>query len=167
VKQLRRSLVVVSLALLAACESTSTHLFTYAAQGTVIQADRLVSQFFGGSRDPLPYGGPNIANPLSRMHERFPALKVQLDLGAVGLTEDGDVAIREAASVTSELKNLVRAENRDRAVLYTGMADAVGHGNDMLSTWLPYVDASFGAEWQKQAPAGWWLRNEKGEWRQK
>jgi hypothetical protein len=37
----------------------------------------------------------------------------------------------------------------------------------MLSSWLPYVDASFGAEWQKQAPAGWWLRNEKGEWRQK
>jgi hypothetical protein len=167
VKRLRRTLVVVSLALLAACESTSTHLFTYAAQGTVIQADRLVSQFFSGSREALPYGGPNIDAPLLRMHERFPELRTQLDRGTLGLTEDGDVAIREAGSATPELKKLLRDENRDRAVLYTGMAAAVGHGGDTLSQWLSYVDASFGAEWQKQAPSGWWLRNAQGEWRRK
>lgn len=166
-KNLLRSLAVVALVLLAACESTGTHLFTYAAQGTVIQADRLVGQFFGGSRVALPYGGADIYRPLQRMHERFPELKTQLDLGSLGLTEDGDVAIREPAGATHELRKLVRAENRDRAVLYTGMAAAVGHGNDTLNQWLPYVDASFGAEWQKQAPAGWWLRNEQNEWRRK
>lgn len=165
--RLLRTLAVVSLTLLAACETGGTHLLTYAAQGTVIQADRLVSQFFSGSRGGLPYSGPDIDLPLRRMHERFPELKAQLDLGTVGLTEDGDVAICEAGAVTPELKMLVRAENRDRAVLYTGMAAAVGHGNDMLSSWLPYVDASFGAEWQKQAPSGWWLRNEQNEWRRK
>lgn len=85
----------------------------------------------------------------------------------MGLTDDGDVAIREAGGATHDLKKLVRAENRDRAVLYTGMAAAVGHGNDTLSLWLPYGDASFGTAWQKQALAGWWLRNEQNEWRRK
>ena len=160
-------LAVASLALFSACESTGTHLLTYAAQGTVIQADRLVRQFFSGSREALPYGGPDIDGPLQRMHERFPELKAQLELGTLGLTEDGDVAIREAGGATPELKQLLRAENRDRAVLYTAMAAAVGHGRDTLVYWLPYVDASFGAEWQKQAPDGWWLRNGQNEWRRK
>ncbi len=166
-KRLFRTLAVVSLALLAACESTGTHLLTYAAQGTLIQADRLVRQIFSGNPEPLPYGGPDIDGPLRRMHERFPELRGQLDLGLLGLTEDGDVAIREASGATPELKALVRAENRDRALLYTGMAAAVGHGRETMSQWLPYVDASFGAEWQKQAPAGWWLRDAQNEWQKK
>ena len=166
-KRLGRALTVAMLVALAGCESTGEHLFTYAAKGTIIQAQRLVGQFFDGSSEPLPYGGPNIDPPLQRMHERFPQLREQLDHGALGLTEDGDVAIRDAAEATPELKRLVRAENRDRAVLYTGMAGAVGHGGDTLQHWLAYTDATFGAEWQKQAPAGWWLRNEQGEWRRK
>ncbi|MFZ4536529.1 DUF1318 domain-containing protein [Propionivibrio sp.] len=160
-------LLLALLVPLAACESTPTHLFTYAAQGTVIQAERLVGQFFGKDVYPLPYGGPDIDRPLQRMHARFPQLKAQLDNGTLGLTEDGDVAIREAGASTPELKKLVRAENRDRAVLYTAMSMAVGHGTDDLQSWLPYTDATFGAEWQKQAPSGWWLRNENDEWRRK
>ena len=160
-------LLLALLVPLAACESTPTRLFTYAAQGTAIQAERLVGQFFGKAVDPLPYGGPDIDRPLKRMHARFPELKTQLDNGVLGLTEDGDVAIREAGATTPELKKLVRAENRDRAVLYTGMASAVGHGNDDLQSWLPYTDATFGAEWQKQAPSGWWLRNAQWEWQLK
>jgi hypothetical protein len=149
---------------LAACQSSPTHLFTYSSQGVLIQAERLVSPFFGRAADPLPYGGPNIARPLRRMHERFAQLTIELDKGTVGLTEDGDVAIRDAGATTAELKQLVRAENRDRAVLYNAMSEAVGYPDGL---YLPYVDASFAAEWQKQAPPGWWLRNEQGEWQRK
>ena len=158
---------VLMLLSLAACESTPTHLFTYAAQGTVIQAERLVGQFFARDVAPLPYGGANIDQPLQRMHERFSQLKTQLDNGTLGLTEEGDVAIRNAGETTPELSKLVRAENRDRTVLYIGMSAAVGHGGDSLQSWLRYTDAIFGAEWQKQAPDGWWLRNEQGEWHRK
>ena len=158
----RLSFLLVLLAL-AACESTPTHLLTYAAQGTLIQADRLVGQFFDRQVDPLPYGGPDIDQPLQRMHARFPQLKEVLETGQLGLTEDGDVAIPEATASTPELTALMRAENRDRAVLYTAMSVAVGHGRH----WRPYNDASFGAEWQKQAPSGWWLRNAEGAWYRK
>lgn len=158
---------VLMLLSLAACESTPTHLFTYAAQGTAIQAERLVGQFFGHDVAPLPYGGSHIDQPLQRMHERFPQLKTQLDNGILGLTEEGELAIREAVAATPELSRLVRAENRDRTILYIGISDAVGHGGDTLQSWLRYTDSVFGAEWQKQAPIGWWLCNEQGEWRRK
>ena len=146
---------------------TPEFVFTYAAQGTAVQADRLVGQFFGRMGAPLLYGGVDIDQPLQRMHERFPELKTQLDNGVLGLTEDGDVAIRDADAATLELKKLVRAENRDRGFLYNAMTFAVGHGGHERWDWLNYVDATFGAEWQKQAPSGWWLRNEKDAWRQK
>jgi hypothetical protein len=153
------------LVLLAGCESTPTHTLTYAAQGTVIQAERFVGQVFGKEVWPLPYGGANIDQPLQRMQARFPQLRIALDSGVLGLTDDGEVAIREPGTTTPELFALVRDENRDRAVFYFGMAVAVGHGGDTLQSWIPYVKTTFGTEWQKNAPAGWYLRNELGEWR--
>ena len=159
-----RFLFLMALLALAGCETNPTHLLTYAAQGTVIQAERLVGLFLGKDVWPLPYGGANLDQPLLRMSSRFPQLKTKLDTGLIGLTDDGDVAIRESGTTTPELFLLVREENRDRAVFYFGMAAAVGHGSDTLHTWLPYVKAVFGAEWQRQAPSGWWLRNDLGEW---
>jgi len=160
-------LAIFLLGFLAGCESTPTHLFTYAAQGTVIQAERFVGQVLGKEVWPLPYGGANIDQPLQRIKARFPQLKAQLDSGVLGLTAEGEVAIREPSSSTPELFALVRDENRDRAVFYVGMAVAVGHGFEMLQSWLPYVKETFGNEWQAQAPASWWLRNEQGEWHRK
>lgn len=157
---------------LAGCESTPTHLLTYAAQGTVIQAERLVGQLLGKDVWPLPYDGmyasTNLSLPLNRMQARFPALKALLESGEIGLTDDGNVAIRDASGVSPEYVELVNEENRDRAVFYLGMCSAVGHGDgDVQHAWLPYVRVTFGAEWKKQAPSGWWLRNEHGQWLRK
>ena len=156
-------LVMLSLAL-AACESTPTHLLTYSAQGVVIQAERLVAPFFNQVADPLPYGGPDVDRPLRRMHERFAQLKSQLDLGTLGMTDEGEVAIREAAATTPELELLVCRENNDRALLYRAMSTAVGYAEGI---YIPQVRADFAAEWQKQAPTGWWLRDDQGRWWQK
>ena len=163
----RRFLFLMALVALMGCETTPTHLFTYAAQGTVIQAERLVGLLLGKEVWPLPYSGVNLDQPLLSMNSRFTQLKIQLDKGRIGLTDDGDVAIREFEATNPELFLLVREENRDRAVFYFGMAVAVGHGSDTLQNWLPYVKAVFGAEWQKQAPPGWWFRNSLGEWKHK
>ena len=156
-------LVVLSLAL-AASESTPTHVLTYSAQGVVIQAERLVAPFFDRAANPLPYGGSDIDRPLRRMHERFAQLKAQLDGGTLGLTDEGEVAIRDAAAATSELELLVCRENHDRAILYQAMSTAVGYAEGI---YVPQVEADFAAEWQKQAPAGWWLRDDQGRWWQK
>jgi len=159
-----RAWLLALLLTLAGCQSTPTHLLTYSAQGVVIQAERLVAPFFDRAADPLPYGGPDIDQPLRSMHERFARLKSQLDSGALGLTDEGEVAIREVAATTAELELLTCAENRDRAILYRAMSTAAGYSDGV---YIPYVEASFATEWQKQALAGWWLRDDRGQWWQK
>ena len=149
--------------LLAACASPPDVLLTYAAQGVTIQAERMVSSLLDQADVRLPYGGPAIDPPLQRMKARFPALRSALDAGTIGLTEDGDVAIPDPVRATPALRELVRAENRDRAFFYAGMAEAVGHE----TYFVPYVDAAFGKEWQKRALTGWWLRDEHGHWQTK
>ena len=161
---LRCAAAVGLLPVTAACASSPDHLFTYAAQGVVIQAERLVGSFFGRASDPLPYTGPTIDQVLARMHQRFPDIRASLDEGVLGLTEDSDVQpVSTAVRLPAGTQHLMRAENRDRAVLYAAMAEAVGH----QAYFVPYVDAAFGSEWQKQAPSGWWLRDEHGDWRRK
>ena len=159
----RRFAAIGVVTLLVACASPPDVLLTYAAQGVVIQAERLVSSLLDETAERLPYGGPAIEAPLRRMQARFPALRAALEAGTIGLTEDGDVAIPDPARSTPELRELVRMENRDRAFFYAGMAEAVGHQTFFVS----YVDATFGAEWQKRAPSGWWLRDEHGRWQTK
>jgi hypothetical protein len=159
-----RAWLTALLLALAACESTPTRLLTYSAQGVDIQAGRLVAPFFDRAADPLPYGAPDIDQPLARMHERFAQLKPRLDDGTLGLTDEGEVAIRDGAARTADLELLVCTENNDRAILYRAMSTAAGYSEGI---YVPYVEATFASEWQKQSPAGWWLRDDQGRWRQK
>lgn len=173
-RSIRSALVGASIVLaeLAGCESLPPdRVLTYGAQGTVIQAERLVAEIYGKPSKPLPYGGPDIDNPLSDMKTRWPALKPLLDEGAIGLTEFGEIALRDAGDrsreESRELRRLVKAENRDRELLYRGMTAAIGHGGDTMSLMLPYTEDRFGEEWYKQAPKGWWIRDHQGHWLQK
>ncbi len=161
-------ILILAAALLVACETTPTRLLTYGSQGTEIQAKRLVAHVYGTLAEPLPYGGPDIDQPLARMQARWSELKPLLERGIVGLTEDGDLAVHDvgemADSEARRLSSLVRAENFDRHILYRAMCAAVGYGGDVEQSYLPFTEDTFGAEWAKQAPAGWWLRNHKGRW---
>lgn len=168
---LSRILIILAACALVACESTPDRTFTYGARGAEIQAQRLVAQVYGKPADPLPYGGPDIDRPLARMKARWPALQAELERGSVGLTEDGDVALRMPVSLDKaqvrELKTLVKAENRDRDVLYRAMTEAIGHNGDGVVRMQPYTEDVFGVEWARQAPAGWWLQDHRGQWSQK
>lgn len=154
--------------LLSACESSPTHLFTYAAAATEIQADRLVGQMLGKDVWPLPYrgryGSVDISEPLARMQARFPLLKSSLEGGEVGLAASGEVVLREPDRASADLSQLVRDENRDRAIFYEGMCSAVGHDGGDSTGWLPYVRVTFGTAWQKQAQDGWWTVDGQGVW---
>jgi hypothetical protein len=165
-----RNLLLVVALLLAACE-TPTRVFTYGARGTEIQAERLVAGVYGLPADPLPYGGPDIDRPLQRMTARWPALKALLDDGTAGLTADGEVAVRDYAgreqAAARQVKALVKAENRDRDELYRGMTAAIGHGGNTLPQMLGYTEDTFGGEWIRLAPAGWWVQDHQGRWSRK
>lgn len=163
-----RALLLVVVTLLAACESTDgKHLLTTAAGGTEIQAERLVAQLLGKPHKPLPYGGADIERPLARMQARWPQIVVELNQGAIGLTDDGMLRIRGGSDRFAELKKLVRAENHDRQVLYRGLCAEVGYSGGNVLLWLPFTEDTFAREWQKQAPAGWWYLDAGGHWQQK
>jgi len=163
---LLRALIAALVVLLAGCETEGGMLFTYAAQGTRIQAERVVALVYGLPGKPLAYGGGDIEKPLARMRTRWPQLKAELEAGRLGLTETGGVAVR-ASNPDAALKKLVREENRDRDFLYRGISEAVGHRDLSLPAWMDYTEDVFAKEWVKQAPAGWWYQDQSLLWQRK
>jgi uncharacterized protein len=102
-----------------------------------------------------------------RMHDRFKgALGDLLDSGAVGFTNDGMVAMRDAAKVPlsarAQANATVADENRDRAALYGEIANANNHPE-----WAPQIRATFAKTWIEKARAGWYYQNAAGAWQKK
>ncbi|MDO4776130.1 MAG: DUF1318 domain-containing protein, partial [Cardiobacteriaceae bacterium] len=71
---------------------------------------------------------PEVEQIKARMAKRFGELQAFLDSGAVGLTADGLVAVRDANAAPmadrGRMNQLVNAENADRKALYQAIAKA-------------------------------------------
>jgi uncharacterized protein len=99
-----------------------------------------------------------------RMQQRFQgALGALLDSGAVGFTSDGMVAMRDATKVPLDQRAQANAtvadENRDRAALYSEIANANSHPE-----WASQIRATFAKGWIEKAKAGWYYQNPAGSW---
>ena len=102
-----------------------------------------------------------------RTRERFQgALGALLDSGAVGFTNDGMVAMRDAAKVPlsqrAQANATVADENRDRTALYREIANANSHPE-----WEPQIRATFAKGWIEKAHAGWYYQDAAGTWQKK
>ena len=102
-----------------------------------------------------------------RMHERIRGiLSSLLDSGAVGFTQDGMVAMRDAAKVPlsqrAQANAAVADENRDRAALYREIAVANNHPE-----WESQIRATFAKGWIEKARAGWYYQDAAGAWQKK
>ena len=99
------------------------------------------------------------------MSQRHPSLAPFYDSGAVGVTDEGLVAVRDAKALSLQdrpvANNLVAAENRDRNNLYRAIAQANGHPE-----WEPDIRATFARRWIERAKAGWWYES-RGIWRKR
>jgi uncharacterized protein YdbL (DUF1318 family) len=113
----------------------------------------------------------NIATPAVRqltqsMEVRFAQLKKYYDSGAVGLTRDGLVEIRDQNAVPLPERNsarkLVADENADRSNLYREIATANGKPE-----WETDIRNTFGQRWIQKASAGWYYQDPSGAWKQK
>ena len=103
----------------------------------------------------------------ARMRTRFQTvLKGLLDSGAVGFAHNGNVALRDAASVPlaqrAQANQAVAAENSDRAELYQQMAIANGHPE-----WASRMREAFASQWISRARAGWYYQDAAGNWKRK
>ncbi|WP_243041101.1 YdbL family protein [Dyella sedimenti] len=101
-----------------------------------------------------------------RMQERFRTLAPLFDSGVVGFTQDGLVAVRDAAKVPLGQRAGVNAavadENRDRNALYREVANANNHPE-----WEAQIRATFARGWIERARPGWYYRDPSGAWKQK
>jgi uncharacterized protein YdbL (DUF1318 family) len=109
---------------------------------------------------------PAIEQITARMEARIRELAPHYGSGAVGMTRDGRIDVRDQKLVAlpqrNAVKTLVAEENRDRDALYAEMARANDHPE-----WEGEIRATFARRWVDNARAGWWYMDASGGWKQK
>jgi uncharacterized protein YdbL (DUF1318 family) len=109
---------------------------------------------------------PAIAALTNSMQARYGKLLPYYASGAVGLTRDGLVALRDANAVPLKDRQaanaLVMAENNDRNALYKEIANANGHPE-----WEAEIRNTFAQRWVQKAQSSWWYQDAGGGWAKK
>ena len=108
---------------------------------------------------------PAIRQLMARMEQRHRQLAPHYTSGAVGMTTDGRITLRDQKLVPlkdrNAVKSLVSQENRDRDALYTEIARANGHPE-----WESEIRQTFAKRWVANARSGWYYMD-GGSWKQK
>ena len=114
----------------------------------------------------LEINTPSINSIRNSMQARYPQMEPLFASGAVGLTRDGMVALRDANAVPisqrAAANALVAQENQDRGALYREIARANGHPE-----WEGDIRNVFGQRWIDRAQPGWWYQDASGAWKKK
>lgn len=113
----------------------------------------------------LEVNTPGVNAIKQSMQTRHAQLSGFYTSGAIGLTSDGLVAVRDASAVPlsarQSVNGLVAAENQDRNALYSEIATANAHPE-----WLAEIRSTFAQRWIQLAQPGWWVQM-GGAWKQK
>jgi len=106
---------------------------------------------------------PAISAIRASMKLQHQQLKPYYESGAIGLTRDGMVGVRDAKLVPlsdrQKLNSLVAAQNKDRNALYKEIAVANGHPE-----WENEIRSTFAERWISKAKPGWWVQDAGGAW---
>ena len=94
-------------------------------------------------------------------------LRKFFESGAIGLTNNGNIDVRDLNSVAlpdrATVKRLVSEDNADRAQLYAEIAKASNHPE-----WEADIKKSFAKRWVATgAKPGWYYQGDDGSWKQK
>lgn len=133
-----------------------------AATGRVLEL--LVPAAAAQERANLDISTPEIRAIIGSMRQRFQQLKPFLASGAVGLTAEGTLAVRDPSSVPlaqrATLVRLVAQQNQDLSLLYGEVAKANGHPE-----WASDIRNVFAQRWVARAhQKGWYYRDSSGNW---
>lgn len=115
----------------------------------------------------LNVSSPAVTRIKQSMAGRFGDLEKFFASGAVGLTKDGMIDVRDINAVAlpdrATVKRLVNEDNADRAQLYAEIAKASNHPE-----WEKDVRAAFARRWVATgAKPGWYYQDPSGAWKQK
>ena len=138
-------------------------------------ADRIIEDVWGRETQPQPSAPEeketsevNHNTPVAlqaKMKQRHERLHPFYQTGAIGLTSNGLITLREASAVPLKDRNtvntLIAEENQDRKALYAEIARANGHPE-----WESDIQETFARRWISNAAKGWWFQ-QGGSWKQK
>lgn len=114
----------------------------------------------------LEINTPAITNIKQRMQNRHSQLVEYYNSGAIGLTKDGMITLRDANAVPLAQRQIVNRmiskENQDRVALYREIARANNHPE-----WESEIRSTFGQRWIRMAKSGWWYQTNGNSWAQK
>lgn len=110
----------------------------------------------------LDVNTPAISAIKNSMQARHAQLNPHYNSGAIGLTADGLIAVRDATAVPLKdrggINSLVAAENGDRNALYKEIAAGNGHPE-----WAGEIRSTFATRWVDKAQSGWYYQS-GGTW---
>ena len=115
----------------------------------------------------LNVSSPAVTRIKQSMAARFGELEKFFASGAVGLTKDGMIDVRDINAVAlpdrATVKRLVAEDNSDRSQLYSEIAKASNHPE-----WESDIKKSFARRWVATgAKSGWYYQGDDGSWKQK
>ena len=109
----------------------------------------------------LEVNTPAIAALKNSMQTRHTLLAPHYASGAIGLTGNGLIAVRDATALPLKdrqgINSLVAAENADRDALYKEIASGNSHPE-----WEGEIRSTFATRWVDKAQAGWWYQSADG-----
>jgi len=145
-------------------QSLNRYLTAPSASPVLALLDWLVSPAHAGAD--ISVNTPAIRQLEAAMEKRHQQLAKYYTDGAVGMTQDGLITIRDQKLVALQdrntVKSLVASENRDRDALYAEIAKANSHPE-----WEADIREIFARRWVDNAPSGWWYQTGQGGWKQK
>ena len=130
-----------------------------------------VLQFSGLMRSAVAEANLDISSPAiqaiqDRMTKRHPLLLPHYNSGAIGLTYNGLITLRDLPKVPLKFRNEVKAfveqENADRLALYQEIANSNRHPE-----WLEQIQKTFAIRWIERAQSGWWYQDDQNQWQVK
>jgi uncharacterized protein YdbL (DUF1318 family) len=135
------------------------------AFGHVLEA--LVPAAHAQGAEALDVSSPAISRITASMKQRFGEMEKFFASGAIGLTNTGDIAVRDINAVAlpdrATVKRLVAEDNADRAQLYAEIAKA-----NNKPEWEADIRKSFARRWvETGAKPGWYYQDAGGNWKQK
>lgn len=121
----------------------------------------LITSAFAQAAPDLEINTPAINAIKNSMQARFNKLAPSFNSGAIGLTKNGLVAVRDVNALPLKdragINSLVAEENGDRNALYKEIATGNGHPE-----WQGEIQSTFAQRWIDKAQAGWFYQDASG-----
>lgn len=118
-------------------------------------------------------GMPEVTSAYEVMNRNLVRVRELLSSGAVGLSSQGLISVRDKDKVTPQDEAMLKEENGSRKAIITGMAKAilkVGKQTEAktdMNQLLGKSAATYAEAKRDEAQPGWWLQLPNGRWIQK